>query len=60
MLAISDMVLWEWGCMGGGSIQLPRAIEGGVWINDSREFEFPPSAALATSGGWGSHQGKVV
>ena len=23
-------------------IQLPRVIEGGVWINDSREFEFPP------------------
>ena len=32
-------------------IQLPRVIEGGVWINDSREFGFHSSAALATGGG---------
>ena len=32
-------------------IQLPRVIEGGVWINDSREFGFHISAALATVGG---------
>ena len=29
-------------------IQLPRVIEGGVDINDSREFELHPRAALAT------------
>ena len=33
------------------SIQLPRVIEGGVWINDSREFGFHSSAALAAGGG---------
>ena len=27
---------------GADPIQLPRVIERGVWINDSREFEFPP------------------
>ena len=48
---------------GGGQhtpIQLPRVIEGGVDINDSREFELHPRAALATMGGWAAPQGKVV
>ena len=40
--------------------QLPRVIEGGVDINDSREFELHPKAALATMGGWAAPQGKVV
>ena len=31
------------GVMGVGAIQLPRVIEGGVWINDSREFGFQPT-----------------
>ena len=42
------------------SFQLPRVIEGGVDINDSREFELHPRAALATMGGWAAPQGKVV
>ena len=39
------------GGKGAPPIQLPRVIEGGVWINDSREFGFHISAALATVGG---------
>ena len=38
---------WEW----GGAFQLPRVNEGGVKVNDSREFGFHSSAALATGGG---------
>lgn len=40
--------------------QLPRVIEGGVGVNDSREFEFYPGVALAARGGWALHQGQVV
>ena len=45
------------------AFQLPRVIEGGVRVNDSREFEFYPGVALATSAlqwGVGCTQGKVV
>ena len=41
------------------SFQLPRVIEGGVWINDSREFELHPE--WHWNQGWvGFTQGKVV
>ena len=33
------------------AFQLPRVIEGGVGVNDSREFEFYPGVALAARGG---------
>ena len=42
------------------SFQLPRVIEGGVGVNDSREFEFYPGVALAARGGWALHRGQVV
>ena len=44
----------------GWAFQLPRVIEGGVGVNDSREFEFYPGVALAARGGWALHQGQVV
>ena len=51
---------WGGGVDWGGPFQLPRVIEGGVGVNDSREFEFYPGVALAARGGWALHQGQVV
>ena len=50
----------HWQPVGGGvhirgkwcePFQLPRVIEGGVWINDSREFELHPEWHWQPGGG---------
>ena len=58
VLVLVDQI-GSWG-LGRGAFQLPRVIEGGVGVNDSREFEFYPGVALAARGGWALHQGQVV